>query len=50
MTQEWKLTLFQPQDAAGVVALYREVYGESYPVAEVYDPKALVRQEEEGVT
>ena len=50
MTQEWELALFQPRDAAGVVALYREVYGESYPVAEVYDPKALVRQEEEDVT
>lgn len=48
--QEWELALFQPRDAAGVVALYREVYGDSYPVAEVYDPAALVRQEEEGVT
>ena len=50
MEQEWELALFQPRDAAGVVALYREVYGESYPVAEVYDPKALVRQEEDGLT
>ena len=48
--QEWELALFQPRDAAGVVALYREVYGDSYPVAEVYDPAALVRQAEEGVT
>lgn len=48
MELTWKLDLFRPQDAGGVVELYREVYGENYPVRTVYDPQALIRQEETG--
>ena len=42
--QVWRIGLFRPEDAAGVVALYRTVYGEDYPVKNVYDPTQLVRE------
>jgi len=48
MELAWKLDLFQPQDAEGVVELYRAVYGENYPVQAVYDPSALILQAETG--
>lgn len=44
----WEIDFFHPADAAGVVALYRAVYGENYPIKELYDPKVLVRQDETG--
>jgi hypothetical protein len=34
---------FQPDDAAGVGELFRNVYGDDYPVKLVYDPEGLVR-------
>jgi fatty-acyl-CoA synthase len=39
---------FRPEDAPGVVELYRAIYGDQYPVAAVYDPQALIRQEATG--
>ena len=46
--QEWRINLFRPEDAAGVVALYRAVYGEDYPVKNVYDPSQLIREQATG--
>ncbi len=44
----WEVDFFRPADAAGVAALYRAVYGENYPISELYDPEFLVRQNETG--
>ena len=48
MELNWRLDLFRPADAAGVVALYRQVYGDNYPVKAVYEPQEIIRQEERG--
>lgn len=48
MELSWKLDLFQPADAPGIVTLYREVYGDNYPVKAVYEPQEIIRQEELG--
>ena len=47
MTSEltYKVDFFKPRDAAGVVDLYRTVYGENYPVQSVYDTREIIRQE-----
>lgn len=50
MSGEYQIDQFRPSDAAGVVALYRNVYGEEYPVKSVYDPASLIRQTETGET
>jgi hypothetical protein len=39
---EFNPDIFHPDDAEGVAALFRSVYGEGYPVKVVYDPAALV--------
>jgi hypothetical protein len=38
----FKVDLFEPRDAEGVGELFREVYGDGYPVKIVYDPEQLV--------
>ena len=48
MALTWELDLFRSRDAEGVVELYRAVYGDNYPVKAVYDPQALIRQEDAG--
>ncbi len=45
MDLTWELDLFQAADAPGVVELYREVYGDNYPVKAVYDPAEIIRQD-----
>ena len=35
---------FRPADADGVAELYRHVYGENYPVRDVYEPQKLIQQ------
>ena len=39
---------FKPQDAEGIAALFRKVYGDGYPVKIYYDPTALIRANESG--
>ena len=46
--QEWQINLFRPEDASGVVSLYRSVYGNDYPVKTVYDPARLCQEMERG--
>ncbi len=43
-----EVRLMQPQDAPGVVDLYKAVYGDEYPVKTVYDPENIVQQLEKG--
>ncbi len=43
-----EIDIFRPADAAGTAALYRAVYGDKYPVGDVYDPQKLVSQDETG--
>ena len=42
-----EIDIFRPADAVGVAALYRAVYGDNYPVNDVYDPHKLISQ---GIT
>jgi hypothetical protein len=44
----YEIDFFTTADAPGVVALFREVYGEHYPVKAVYDPDMLILQEQTG--
>ena len=50
MAEEYQIDQFRPSDAAGIVALYRNIYGDEYPVKSVYDPAAIIRQTETGET
>jgi hypothetical protein len=36
------LSIFHPNDAEGIAALFRSVYGEEYPVRLVYNPEELI--------
>lgn len=40
---------FQPEDALALAECFRRCYGESYVVAEFYDPEATARRAREGV-
>lgn len=42
--QTWKLDLFRPEDAPGVVRLFRLVYGDAYPVKTFTDPERLIEE------
>jgi hypothetical protein len=46
--REWSVTLFSPEDAPGVTALFQAVYGNDYPVKVYLDPDALVRENQAG--
>ena len=39
---------FRPEDAEGIAALFRAVYGEAYPVRIFYDPQALTDANSRG--
>jgi hypothetical protein len=41
--QTWEIDLFCPEDATGVVRLFRTVYGDGYPVPAFVDPQELIR-------
>lgn len=40
--RDYNIGVFMPSDAAGVAQLFREVYGDGYPVKIVYNPEELV--------
>jgi len=46
--QEWTVELFTPEDAPGVSALFRGVYGDGYPVKIYLDPKLLIEENRAG--
>ncbi len=41
--QTWEIDLLRPEDATGVVRLFRTVYGDGYPVQAFVDPQELIR-------
>lgn len=44
MNDEFRVSLFVPEDAPGITRFYREIYGENFPVRYVYDPSEIVRR------
>lgn len=46
--QAWTVDAFSPEDAAGVVALFKSVYGEGYPVRTYMDPDLLIEENAAG--
>lgn len=46
---DYKVRLMQDSDAQAVVDLYRMVYGDHFPIKEMYDPQYIVQQQEEGL-
>ncbi len=40
--RDYTIDFFRPHDAAGVAELFRQVYGDGYPVKIVYNPEQLV--------
>lgn len=43
-----EIDFFRPEDAPGVARLFREVYGEGYPVRTYYDPERLIAENAAG--
>ncbi|OPY87717.1 MAG: hypothetical protein A4E71_00851 [Smithella sp. PtaU1.Bin162] len=39
---------FRPEDAEGIVSLFRAVYGEGYPIRLFYDPEAIIAANRDG--
>ncbi len=39
---------FRPEDAEGLVCLFRDVYGEGYPIRLFYDPEAIIAANRDG--
>jgi hypothetical protein len=46
---DYKVRLMQDSDAPAVVALYRAVYGDHFPIREMYDPQYMIQQQEAGL-
>lgn len=45
----YRIRLMQEADAPAVIALYRAVYGDHFPIKEMYDPQFIVQQQEAGL-
>lgn len=39
--QKVTVDLFRPEDAEGVARIYHAIYGDTFPIDYVYDPKTL---------
>ena len=50
MAVEWTVDFFKPEDAKGVVELFRSVYGNDYHVKSIYDPDQLIAEQLSGKT
>ena len=48
--QSYVFDLFRPEDAEGVVRLFKTVYGEGYPIRTFIDPKLLITENAAGRT
>ncbi len=46
--EQIEIGFFRPGDAKGIVGLFREVYGDGYPIKVFYDEKALTDANAEG--
>jgi hypothetical protein len=42
--QDWEVDLFRPEDAEGVVRIFRSVYGAGYPVRTYVEPQRLIEE------
>ena len=40
--EEFYIDTFRPEDAQGIVRLFRAVYGEHYPIQLFYDPQTII--------
>jgi hypothetical protein len=47
--EPFQVDSFRPEDAEGIVRLFRAVYGEHYPIRLFYDPAALTAANAEGL-
>ncbi|MEI7638556.1 MAG: hypothetical protein WCJ37_14700 [Syntrophus sp. (in: bacteria)] len=45
---DFYVDVFRPEDAEGIVMLFRSVYGESYPIRLFYDPLSIITANTEG--
>ena len=50
MAVAWTVDFFKPEDATGVVDLFRSVYGNDYHVKSIYDPEQLIAEQLSGKT
>ena len=41
---------FRPEDTEGLVSLFRDVYGEGYPIRLFYDPEAIIAANRDGLS
>jgi hypothetical protein len=46
---DYKIRLMKEEDAPGVVNLYRTIYGDHYPIKEMYDPQYIIDQQDAGL-
>ena len=46
--EPFTVSSFRPEDADGIVRLFRDVYGEGYPIRLFYDPAAITAANREG--
>jgi len=46
---DYKIRLMRDSDAQAVTDLYRAVYGDHFPIKEMYDPEFIVKQQEAGL-
>jgi hypothetical protein len=46
--EPFAVSWFRPEDAGGIVDLFRSVYGEGYPIRLFYDAVAITKANEEG--
>ena len=47
-TKSFYVDVFRPEDARGIVSLFRAVYGEGYPIRLFYDPQAIIDANRDG--
>lgn len=47
-SDSFQIDFFRPEDAEGIVRLFRAVYGDAYPIKIYYDPKALIQANASG--
>ncbi len=46
---DFEIRMMRPEDAPGVIALYRAVYGDHYPIESMYDPAHIIDQHDKGI-
>ncbi len=44
MKENIKLALFHPEDAQDICNIYREIYGDDFPISYVYDPEEIIKR------